>query len=113
MDRPGIKLLNQLLELLQGHPNLTTAALLEHWRDTDEGRYLKKLAVYPFAIDEHGLEEEFCGALLRLNQQAEELETERLYSKSSPTGMTEEEKERLRRLTTRPIGQGNGDRELD
>lgn len=43
LDTPGIALLIELLEMLRAHPHLNTSALLERWRDREEGRYLAKL----------------------------------------------------------------------
>ena len=44
VGRPGIDLLQQLIETVQAEPNITTAGLLERWRHDDEGRHFGKLA---------------------------------------------------------------------
>ena len=44
VGRPGIELLQRLIETVQADPNITTAGLLERWRHDDEGRHLGKLA---------------------------------------------------------------------
>ena len=43
-DVAGVPLLVEVLERLQQQPELSTGALLEHWRGRDESRYLFKLA---------------------------------------------------------------------
>ena len=44
VDRPGIDLLRDLIETVQAEPNMSTARLLERWRNHPEGRHLGKLA---------------------------------------------------------------------
>ena len=44
VSRPGISLLQDLIETVQTEPNITTAGLLERWRHDEEGRHLGKLA---------------------------------------------------------------------
>jgi DNA primase len=51
-DLPGVPLLIELLDLLQQQPELSTGALLEHWREREEGRYLHKLAVWTPAVED-------------------------------------------------------------
>jgi DNA primase len=44
VSKPGADLLRELIEMAQAEPNITTAGLLERWRNHDEGRHLGKLA---------------------------------------------------------------------
>ena len=44
ISRPGIDLLRDLIETVQARPDITTAGLLERWRNHAEGRHLGKLA---------------------------------------------------------------------
>ena len=53
VNRPGIELLHDLIETVQEEPNITTAGLLERWRQDEQGRHLGKLA----AVDVPGDEE--------------------------------------------------------
>ncbi len=98
----GANLLVELLELLQANPDLKTGALLERWRDKEEGRYLAKLAQWkpPFE-DKTGLEAEFSGALARLEQQLNEICTEELLHKAQAGTLSTEEKDRLQQLLSR------------
>jgi DNA primase len=77
---PGVRLLADLIDLLQRKPGLSWGAVLEHWRGTDEGRHLARLAAEEPLIEEPELlEDEFVGALQILEreflrQRREELE---------------------------------------
>jgi len=44
LNRPGIDLLADVLDLLVERPDLTTGAVLEHFRDHELGKYLRRLA---------------------------------------------------------------------
>ncbi|MEO1203185.1 MAG: DNA primase [Pseudomonadota bacterium] len=44
IKRPGIELLEKLIETVQDEPNIRTAGLLERWRHDEQGRHLGKLA---------------------------------------------------------------------
>jgi DNA primase len=52
VGRPGIDLLQQLIETVQLEPNITTAGLLERWRHDDAGRHLGKLAAVEIPASE-------------------------------------------------------------
>ncbi len=98
----GANLLVQLLELLQANPDLNAGAIVERWRDREEGRYLAKLAGWtPPLEDEASLEAEFQGALIRLEQQLRELRTEELLNKAQQHPLSPAEKDELQRLLSR------------
>ncbi len=71
LQLPGVGLLLELLRLLAQRPELTTAALLEHWRGREEERHLFALAQKELLLDaeQDDLENEFIGALRGLRQQ--------------------------------------------
>ena len=52
VSRPGIDLLRDLIETVQEEPNITTAGLLERWRQDEQGRHLGKLAAVEVPGDE-------------------------------------------------------------
>jgi DNA primase len=52
VNRPGVDLLQELIETVQKEPNITTAGLLERWRHDDEGRHLGKLAAVEMPEEE-------------------------------------------------------------
>jgi len=52
VSKPGTDLLRELIETVQEEPNMTTAGILERWRDREEGRHLGKLAAVELPDDE-------------------------------------------------------------
>jgi DNA primase len=52
VERPGIDLLRDLIETIQAEPTMTTAGLLERFRNHDEGRHLGKLAAVEIPDDD-------------------------------------------------------------
>ncbi|MFQ6005625.1 MAG: DNA primase [Woeseia sp.] len=97
VTRPGTDLLRELIETLQAEPNMTTAGILERWRDREEGRHLGKLAASELPDDEefdpaaelHDSLEQL--AALRRRERVDDLiEKERLSS------LTEAERAELR-----------------
>jgi DNA primase len=98
LDTPGIPLLMELLDLLLAQPHLGAGAILEHWRGRPEQQHLSRLLVQPLEIPEEGLDEEFRGALQRLEEQRNEQKTASLLQKDRDSGLTNSEKEELKQL---------------
>ena len=100
LDRPGVGLLVELLELLAERPHLTGAALLERWRDREEGRYLSQLAMQEVLLEgQEGAGREFIAALGKLRDLAKARRLEVLRAKSQSTaGLTDDEKSELKQL---------------
>lgn len=101
LQLPGMGLLLQILELLQQTPHLSSAALLERWRESDEGRHLSKLASQELLLSEDGtLEEEFRGILTLLERQYQAQQYEMLLAKSQQSlgSLSDDEKQQLREL---------------
>jgi len=103
IEQPGMGLLLDLLETLRSNPNLNTAALLERWRDTAEGKQLEKLATWQPSLDDpDSLRHEFLGALARLEEQHRDTRTKSLLAKSTQGDLSTDEKAELQRLLSRP-----------
>ncbi len=68
---PGTPLLVEMLDLLRQQPHLTTGALLEHWRQSDQGKHLFALAQRDMLLsaEDDNLEQEFSDTIARLLQQ--------------------------------------------
>jgi len=99
LDIPGIELLADLLETLEKNPTLNTAAILERWRDTDEGKQLAKLASWQPPFDNpDSLKQELLGALDRLVAQHREARTEHLLAKANLGALSPDEKAELKQL---------------
>ena len=108
LDVAGVGLLVELLELLQARPHLNTAALLEHWRDTQEGKYLAKLAQWQPEVPE-GVEAELQGALQRLAEQYHQQRVENLLHMERLEGLDDVEKAELRRLLSLSAAKKTGE----
>jgi len=69
LNAPGITLLIELLEMLRTSPHLNTGAVLERWREREEGRYLSKLVQQENLVDNAHQEQEFRDLLQQLYRQ--------------------------------------------
>jgi len=105
LQQPGVKLLVEMLDILQLNPHLTTAALLERWRDTENGQFLGKLVTeeYLHAQDLAGVEKEFSSIISRLesdwkNQEMAQRENYLLEKSQTPGALSVAEKEELKRI---------------
>ncbi len=98
LEEPGIRLLVELLELIQNTPHINCGAILEHWREQPEGKHLGKLASSIMTTPVEGLETEFKGALTLLDKQRIEQEYSHLLRKSETTPLTTDEKRRITQL---------------
>ncbi|MDQ3776405.1 MAG: DNA primase [Pseudomonadota bacterium] len=70
VPRPGVDLLVEILGLLHANPGIGCAAILERYRDSEQGTYLSKLASQEILVPAAGLSSELLGALERLKEQA-------------------------------------------
>ncbi len=95
---PGTKLLTELLETLKQNPHLSTGAILELWRNKEEGRHLLKLAKWNILTPEEGIKAEFFGSLNIINSLIKEQRMESLISKSLDQ-LTSDERSELAELT--------------
>ena len=99
VTRPGIELLHSLIETVQAEPNITTAGLLERWRNDDEGRHLGKLAAVEIPEEEEFdpvIELEACLEHLALAGRRERVDF--LIEKQKLKSLTDEERSELRQL---------------
>lgn len=99
LELPGSDFLVQLFLLLKQNPELTSAMLLEYWRE-DEARYkiFKQLINYPLAIPESGMQAEFHDLLKHLKKAAAEGQIDKLLQQGKQSGLNEEEKKHLYHL---------------
>jgi len=97
LELAGIPLLVDMLELLHEQPHLTTAALVEHWRETKDGQHLAKLTRWQPGEDAD-IEAEFRDTLQRLQRLQVEQRTTALIIKERAEGLTAEERQEFRRL---------------
>ncbi len=99
----GANLLFSLLELLHQQPNLTTASILEHWRDTPSHQHLMTLANWQHEVPEEIIEEEFLHAFGKINVTSHKQQLHFLLEESKQRPLTTDEKQQLKQL----LGQKN------
>jgi DNA primase len=109
IDAPGVTLLVELLEFLAANPHLNSAAVLEHWRGSDNGRHLARLLQWEPSVPAEGMAAEFLGALERLKQQRLDRRTEQLLERARREGLTPAEKRELQQLLGSRHGAGHPD----
>jgi len=98
LQLPGAELLLELLQIVHRQPNISTGALLEHFRERKEGQHLQTLLGQETYIDAEGLEQEFDGVLTRLGSLLRRQRLNDLLARQSSLGP--EEKQELSSLLT-------------
>ena len=100
-QQAGTHLLADLRERIRAAPEVSTARLIEAYRDTSEQKHLERLAAWPFATDaesdrDEALAREFDDALARLGEQARRART--LLEAARERALTPDEKSELQTL---------------
>ncbi len=98
LDRPGVALLQELVEFLTVYPNATVGSVLEHWRGQEAYQHLAAIARLENLVPEAGCEQEFLGVMALLSRQRSEQELQRLLDKSRYASLAADEKQRLNEL---------------
>ncbi len=99
LSRPGIDLLQVLIETVQDEPNITTAGLLERWRHDQQGRHLGKLAAVEMPDEEEfDAKEELSACLDQLALAGRRERIELLIEKQKLNPLTDDEKSELRQI---------------
>ncbi|MBT6273922.1 MAG: DNA primase [Chromatiales bacterium] len=99
LDMPGATLLYEMLELLGHRPDLSMAAVIEHFRDHPEGQHLARLVDEDEPLLRDGLADELQGALNGLLRAHREERRRSLARKLAETGLSEDEKSEYLTLT--------------
>ncbi len=103
VNRPGVEILRQLIETLQAEPNLSTAGLLERWRNKEDGRHLGKLAAIELpTMEDFDAEAELGQCLSQLETMGRKDRVERLIEKGTLGELGDSERAELRELQKRP-----------
>jgi len=107
VSKPGTDLLRELIETVQTEPNMTTAGILERWRNREDGRHLGKLAAIEVPDDED------FDAAAELEQSLEQLaafgqraRVDNLIEKERLSTLSEAERAELREHRREPGLQG-------
>ena len=98
LQSPGAKFVARLIAIIRAHPGLTTAALIERFRDSPLAERLQQLAGWSLSLPETHLESEFLGSLARLKRDEQEKNAETLLEKARQGTISPDEKKELTRL---------------
>lgn len=100
VSKPGSELLRDLIETAQSEPNITTAGLLERWRNDEEGRHLGKLAAVELPeSDDFDARAELADCIAQLAISARRDRMTFLIEKQTLNSLTELERNELRALS--------------
>ena len=97
-DVAGVPLLVEVLDLLQQHPGLSTGAVLEHWREREESRFLSKLAHWNPPLDNLELVADLRGHLNEIQRQYIENRIDFLGAEQSQRQLSSAEKQEYGQL---------------
>jgi len=100
LSKPGSDLLRELIETAQSEPNITTAGLLERFRNDPEGQHLGKLAAVEIPdTDDFDAGGELTSCISQLQFSARRERTSFLIEKQRLGELSPDEREELRELT--------------
>ncbi|MBE0439651.1 MAG: DNA primase [Gammaproteobacteria bacterium] len=97
LDKPGIKILVQMLETLRQNPHLNTAALLERSRGGESEAHLQKLAQQTLPLEADALKHELIGIMQQLQHDAIEARLKILTDKPF-SQLTQAERAEIRNI---------------
>ena len=101
----GVRFLAALIDFCREKPNISTALVLEHWRDKPEGRFLSNLAVRDLAGNVDQLEPALEEAFDRIHAQLIRSRVGRLQQIQAADGLSEDQNAELRHwLSKREAG---------
>ncbi len=107
VSKRGIDLLRELIETVQSEPTMTTAGLLERFRNHQEGQHLGKLAIVELPeSDEFDAAAELADCIMQLEQSARRGRINFLIEKQRLEPLLDIEKSELRELTRGPGAEG-------
>jgi DNA primase len=99
VDLKGVPILAELLEICANSPDISTAGLLERWRDRPEHPHLLTLAANDLLVSDEAAPVVIGDTLRQIVRRAgPERRTEALLAKARGEGLTAQEKEELRQL---------------
>ena len=98
LDKPGIGLLAELVDLCRARPGINPAMLVEHFAERPEYPALQKLMAAMVVGEPETQRAEFLDALARMEEQAVALRREALTAKHRDGTLSQAEKAELREL---------------
>ncbi len=97
LNLPGVTFLEELIQLLKANPDMATAAIIEHWRDTKYGKHLSELVTHGSLQDPEEMRNEFRGAIDALARSYTDQEIQKLTAKPHEQ-WTEDDRKRMKQL---------------
>ncbi|MGX5202854.1 DNA primase [Aliikangiella sp. IMCC44632] len=98
IQEPGASILCEIIQLLRDNESMTTAMLVENWRDRPEMKHLQKLATMPLFSDSERAPIELCEIFKRLEKTYVIEQWDNLIAKSREEPLNDEEKTLLKQL---------------
>ncbi|MFZ7142759.1 DNA primase [Avibacterium avium] len=98
LNEAGLDLFEKITALCRERVGITTAQILEHYRDTEYFRPLEILAVWDHLVDEDKIEETFRETLRYFYLQLMDKNIEMLIAKERTEGLNEQERQALAQL---------------
>ncbi|MCW9715407.1 DNA primase [Avibacterium sp. 21-594] len=98
LNEAGLDLFKKITALCRERVGITTAQILEHYRDTEYFRPLEILAVWDHLVDEDKIEETFRETLRYFYLQLMDKNIEMLIAKERTEGLNEQERQALAQL---------------
>jgi len=98
IDTPGVPLLIELVELCKASPHLNSAQILEHYRDSEQGKQLAKLMCWQHFVNEGAFHDVFLDSIDKLFANFIKQRTEVLLQKGRTGQISSTEKQELQTL---------------
>lgn len=99
-----IVLLSHMIKALRASPEMNTAMLIEHFRNSNMLKLLQSLAIYPHILPETSFKDELLGALNKVKLKLLEENIQYLLNKAQTQALNTEEKQQLQGLIRKKTG---------
>ena len=96
----GVEIIDRIVEICQSQPHISTAALIEHFRDASFFQHLAPLSKHYDHLDNDQKTLEFNDLMNHLLNKSQKIQIDALREKQMQTGLTAEEKQQLVQLLT-------------
>lgn len=102
-DMAGMQLFRELVEFIRSTPHANTAAIFEHFRDSEHKHTVSRLAAWDHSVLSQDVKPEFQGVLQRIERALVKEKVDTLLQKERISGLTTAEKRELADLTRYPV----------
>lgn len=99
----GVEIIDRIVEICQSQPHISTAALIEHFRNASFFQHLAPLSKHYDHLDNDQKTLEFKDLMNHLLKKAQQKEIDALREKQMQSGLTIEEKQQLVNLLTTKV----------